>query len=188
MELTLEMKTCLDQSVLCWVATSDSDGRPNVSPKEVFTSDGDRILIAHIASPRTVRNIEVNPQVMVSVVDVFAQHGWQFSGQAHIASPKTVHNLSVNPQAMVSVVDVFDQVGWQFSGTASLVWANSSEFADLVRPLDAITQGLYPIKAVMVVVVREGRGIVAPSSWLFPDQPSDIVRRQVLSRYGVRDP
>ena len=146
------MRTCLEQSVLCWVATADDDGRPNVSPKEVVASDGERIFIAHIASP------------------------------------KTVHNLSVNPQAMVSVVDVFDQVGWQFSGTASLVWANSSEFADLVRPLDAITQGLYPIKAVMVVVVREGRGIVAPSSWLFPDQPSDIVRRQVLSRYGVRDP
>ena len=150
-ELTLEMKTCLDQSVLCWVATSDSDGRPNVSPKEVFTSDGDRILIAHIASPKTVRNIEVNPQVMVSVVDVFAQHGWQFSGQA------------------------------------SLTWADTSEFAELVKLLDVITQGLYPIKAVMVVAVRDAQRIVAPSSWLFPDRPQDVVRQQVLFRYGVRD-
>ena len=152
MELTLEMKTCLDQSVLCWVATSDSDGRPNVSPKEVFTSDGDRILIAHIASPKTVRNIEVNPQVMVSVVDVFAQHGWQFSGEA------------------------------------SLSWADSSEFAELVKPLDVITQGLYPIKAVIVVAVRDAKRIVAPSSWLFPDRPPDVERQQVLLRYGVRDP
>ena len=150
-ELTLEMKTCLDQSVLCWVATSDSDGRPNVSPKEVFTSDGERILIAHIASPKTVRNIEANPQVMVSVVDVFAQHGWQFSGQA------------------------------------SLTWADTSEFAELVEPLDVITQGLYPIKAVMVVAVRDAQRIVAPSSWLFPDRPQDIVRQQALFRYGVRD-
>ncbi len=152
MEPTLEMKTCLDQSVLCWVATADSDGRPNVSPKEVFTSDGERILIAHIASPKTVRNIRINSQVMVSVVDVFAQHGWQFSGEA------------------------------------SLTWADSSEFAELVKPLDVITQGLYPIKAVMVVAVRDAQRIVAPSSWLFPDQPHDVVRQQVLLRYGVRDP
>ena len=150
--MTLEMKTCLDQSVLCWVATADSDGRPNVSPKEVFTSDGDRILIAHIASPKTVRNIEVNPQVMVSVVDIFAQHGWQFSGQA------------------------------------SLTWADTSEFAELVKPLDVITQGLYPIKAVIVVAVRDAKRIVAPSSWLFPDRPPDVERQQVLLRYGVRDP
>ena len=146
------MKTCLDQSVLCWVATADSDGRPNVSPKEVFTSDGDRIFIAHIASPKTVRNIEVNPQVMVSVVDIFAQHGWQFSGQA------------------------------------SLTWADTSEFAELVKPLDVITQGLYPIKAVIVVAVRDAKRIVAPSSWLFPDRPPDVERQQVLLRYGVRDP
>jgi len=150
-ELTPEMKTCLDQSVLCWVATADNDGRSNVSPKEVFTLDGDRILIAHIASPKTVRNIEVNPQVMVSVVDVFAQHGWQFSGQA------------------------------------TLTWADTSEFHESVRPLDVITEGLYPIKAVIVVDVHEAQRIVAPSSWLFPERPKDVVRKQVLARYGVRD-
>ncbi|HAN72299.1 MAG TPA: flavin-nucleotide-binding protein [Actinobacteria bacterium] len=151
MELTAEQRSSLEESVLCWIATADGDGRPNVSPKEVFSCDRDRILIAHIASPKTVRNIAINSHVMVSVVDVFAQEGWQFSGDA------------------------------------SLVWADSSEFGELVAPLEVITQGEYPIKAVMVVAVRDAQRIVAPSSWLFPDRPHGVVRRQVLSRYGVRD-
>ena len=75
------MKTCLDQSVLCWVAMADSDGRPHVSPQELFTSEGDRNLIAHIATPKAVRQSEENPQVMVSVVDVFALYGWPIPGQ-----------------------------------------------------------------------------------------------------------
>jgi predicted pyridoxine 5'-phosphate oxidase superfamily flavin-nucleotide-binding protein len=151
MELTAEQRSSLETSVLCWIATADGDGRPNVSPKEVFTCDRDRILIAHIASPKTVRNIEINPHVMVSVVDVFNQEGWQFSGDA------------------------------------SLVWNDSPDFGESVTPLEVITQGQYPIKAVMVVAVSEAQRIVAPSSWLFPDQPQGVVRQQVLSRYGVRD-
>jgi predicted pyridoxine 5'-phosphate oxidase superfamily flavin-nucleotide-binding protein len=151
MKLSAEMRLCLDQSVLCWVATADDCGRPNVSPKEVFASDLTRILIAHIASPKTVRNIEFNSQVMVSVVDVFAQQGWQFAGEA------------------------------------SLVWADSSEFDEVASPLNAITHGLYPMKAVLVVDVHEAKRIVAPSSWLFPDKPADLVRKQVLSRYGVEE-
>ena len=29
--------------------------------------------------------------------------------------------------------------------------------------------------------------IVAPSPWLFPDEPESTVRQRVLDRYGVRD-
>jgi hypothetical protein len=88
---------------------------------------------------------------------------------------------------MVSVVDVFAQQGWQFAGEASLVWADSSEFDEVASPLNAITHGLYPMKAVLVVDVQEAKRIVAPSSWLFPDKPADLVRKQVLSRYGVEE-
>jgi predicted pyridoxine 5'-phosphate oxidase superfamily flavin-nucleotide-binding protein len=84
MKFTEEMKTCIENSVLCWVATADKSGNPNVSPKEVFTSNLNQILIAHIASPKSARNIQANPQVMVSVVDVLAQYGWQFSGKARL--------------------------------------------------------------------------------------------------------
>lgn len=85
--LTPDIKKYIDQSVLCWLATVSKDGIPNVSPKEIFTYlDGEHIGIAHIASPNSIRNIKINPNVCVSFVDIFVQKGYKLVGQAEIIS------------------------------------------------------------------------------------------------------
>lgn len=72
-------------SVLCWLATADASGRPNVSPKEIFAAFGDnQLVVADIASPVSVANITVNPQVCVSFVDIFRQRGFKIEGRAHL--------------------------------------------------------------------------------------------------------
>lgn len=87
--LTPEIKKSITDSVLCWLASSSLDHIPNVSPKEVFTSFGDSIvLVANIASPQTVRNIKKNPQVCISFIDVFVQKGFQLKGNAEIITQK----------------------------------------------------------------------------------------------------
>jgi len=69
--------------VLCWLATADEQGQPNVSPKEVFAVvDDQHLLIANIASPVSVRNIQHNPKVCVSLIDIFVQKGWKLIGHA----------------------------------------------------------------------------------------------------------
>jgi predicted pyridoxine 5'-phosphate oxidase superfamily flavin-nucleotide-binding protein len=76
------------RSVLCWLATSDADGMPNVSPKEIFTPWGEsQILIANIASPGSVRNIEMNNKVCLCFVDVFVQKGFKLKGRARNVMP-----------------------------------------------------------------------------------------------------
>ncbi|MGV0959898.1 MAG: pyridoxamine 5'-phosphate oxidase family protein [Limnohabitans sp.] len=71
------------RSVLCWLATVDSDGQPNVSPKEVWAiADDQHVVVAHIASPVSVRNIAQQPQVCLSFVDVFVQKGFKLQGIA----------------------------------------------------------------------------------------------------------
>lgn len=83
--LTIEIKKAINDSVLCWLATSSADNIPNVSPKEIFTYFGDSlILVANIASPQTVRNIKENEQVCISFIDVFVQKGFQVKGSASI--------------------------------------------------------------------------------------------------------
>jgi predicted pyridoxine 5'-phosphate oxidase superfamily flavin-nucleotide-binding protein len=73
----------IQRSVLCWLATVDAQGQPNVSPKEVFAAfDEQRLVIAHIASPISVRNIQQNPKVCVSLIDIFVQKGWKLIGHA----------------------------------------------------------------------------------------------------------
>lgn len=83
--LTEEIKKYIDKSVLCWLATCNKDGEPNVSPKEMFTwQDEQTLLIAHIASPNSVANIRNNPNVCVSFVDVFVQKGFKLKGRARL--------------------------------------------------------------------------------------------------------
>ncbi len=78
----------LGRSVLCWLATVDADGQPNVAPKEVFVPWGDdQLLIAHIASPVSARNIQHHPKVCASFVDVFAQKGFKLQGLATVMNP-----------------------------------------------------------------------------------------------------
>lgn len=93
--LTADIKKYIGQSVLCWLATVSIDGIPNVSPKEIFTYlDDKHIGIAHIASPKSIHNLKVNPNVCVSFVDVFVQKGYKLIGQAEII-PKTQPDFSV---------------------------------------------------------------------------------------------
>ena len=81
--LSPEIISSSRKSVLCWLATADAKGQPNVSPKEIFTFYGaEFLLIANIASPSSVRNIAANPLVCVSFIDIFVQKGFKVSGVA----------------------------------------------------------------------------------------------------------
>ncbi len=89
--LSPEIKQYIDDSVLCWLATSSADNIPNVSPKEVFTHfDDTYVIVANIASPQTVRNIQENPNVCISFIDVLVQKGFQLKGEAEIVDSKDV--------------------------------------------------------------------------------------------------
>jgi len=87
MKLTKELKDYIDRSVLCWLATTSSDNIPNVSPKEIFNYYGiDKIIIANIASPQTLKNIKQNENVCISFIDILVQKGFQVKGKAKIVS------------------------------------------------------------------------------------------------------
>jgi len=89
MELTREIKEFIDKSVLCWLATVSVENIPNVSPKEIFTYyETDKIIVANIASPQTVRNIKQNENVCVSFIDILVQKGFQIKGKAEIIGKK----------------------------------------------------------------------------------------------------
>lgn len=88
MKLNATVHESIGASVLCWLATADTDGFPNVSPKEIFAAFGDdEIIVASIASPVTAANIAANPKVCISFVDVFRQKGFKIKGLADSLDP-----------------------------------------------------------------------------------------------------
>ncbi len=101
--LTDKIIEYLDRSVLCWLATSSIDNEPNVSPKEVFTYyDLSTILIANIASPQSVKNINQNENVCVSFIDVFVQKGFKLKGKAKIVK-KTDTSFSTFAEPLMQI-------------------------------------------------------------------------------------
>ncbi|NDL72213.1 pyridoxamine 5'-phosphate oxidase family protein [Vreelandella alkaliphila] len=86
--LTKEVCASAEQSVLCWLATSDESGQPNVSPKEVFAIlDSQHIVVANIASPKSAKNIRINQKVCLSFIDIFVQKGFKIIGTATELKP-----------------------------------------------------------------------------------------------------
>lgn len=85
LHLNESIRDAARRSVLCWLATADADGQPNVSPKEVWAiADEQHVVIAHIASPVSAHNIAQQPQVCLSFVDVFVQKGYKLKGTARV--------------------------------------------------------------------------------------------------------
>lgn len=93
MILNDQIRQAAHDSVLCWLATVDTTGQPNVSPKEAFVPFGESLLIANIASPQTVKNISTQPLVALSFVDVFVQKGYQLKGRARVVK-ETDHDFA----------------------------------------------------------------------------------------------
>jgi predicted pyridoxine 5'-phosphate oxidase superfamily flavin-nucleotide-binding protein len=86
--LTDAVRQTARRSVLCWLATVDAQGQPNVSPKEVWAMADDRhVVVANIASPVSVRNIAQQPQVCLSFMDVLVQKGFKLQGRARELLP-----------------------------------------------------------------------------------------------------
>lgn len=85
MDLTTEVKESINRSVLCWLATVSAENVPNVSPKEIFSYYGtNKLIVANIASPQTVKNIKTNKNVCISFIDILVQKGFQIKGKANI--------------------------------------------------------------------------------------------------------
>lgn len=85
MKINKAFETDRANTVLCWLATASPEGAPNVSPKEIFSLyDDETIVVADIMSPNTTRNIQANPKVCLSFVDVFRQKGFKVEGSATI--------------------------------------------------------------------------------------------------------
>ncbi len=77
----------ISESVLCWLATVNSEGMPNVSPKEVFSQFDSEFIIANIASPQSAANMRATGKASVSFINVFTQKGFKLKGRAKEIAP-----------------------------------------------------------------------------------------------------
>ena len=92
------------RSVLCWLATVDAEGQPNVSPKEVWTiADDQHVVVAHIASSSSARNVAQHLQACLSFVDVFVLND--------LFVAPTARRLGVGEALLTAAADHVRQLG-----------------------------------------------------------------------------
>lgn len=133
MKLTKEITASISDSVLCWLATSSSHNMPNVSPKEIFGCFGDdTIIVANIASPKTVQNIRANKNVCISFIDILKQKGFQLKGKAEI-----IEKSSSDFSSMEKVLLVLTKGNFPFA-TITKITVTSA------KPIIAPKYLLYP--------------------------------------------
>jgi predicted pyridoxine 5'-phosphate oxidase superfamily flavin-nucleotide-binding protein len=83
-----EARRVVDEQRLCFVATVNEDGTPNLSPKgTICVLDEDHLVFGDIRSPRTILNLRQRPAVEVNVVDPIGRRGYRFRGSATIVDP-----------------------------------------------------------------------------------------------------
>jgi predicted pyridoxine 5'-phosphate oxidase superfamily flavin-nucleotide-binding protein len=86
-KLSADMKAIIRGTILCFAATTNADGSPNLSPKGTLSvHDDDRLVFANIASPGTVANLRRDPRIEINCVDIFARRGYRFTGVASVRS------------------------------------------------------------------------------------------------------
>jgi hypothetical protein len=84
-KLTPHMRQVLKQQPVILVATSDRQGRPNVSPRGALKIvDDDKLVWADLASVKTKANLQCDPRVAVAAVDPQTYEAYQFKGWAEL--------------------------------------------------------------------------------------------------------
>lgn len=83
--LTEDMKRVVREQRLGFFATVCPDGTPNLSPKgTTIVLDDDHLAFVDLGSPGTLSNLERNPAIEISMVDLFVRKGYRFKGTASI--------------------------------------------------------------------------------------------------------
>ena len=124
--ITQEVKNFLNLQKLRYVATSTSDGKPNISPKGTIIGwDSQTLVFADIRSPDTMKNLKENPYVEINVIDPLLRKGFLFEGQARIIEDGTLYN---------EILNHYRENGIQ-SPINSIVLVDVSRISDVTSPL-----------------------------------------------------
>ena len=84
-KITAEMKELVQRMRLCFAATTDSEGKPNLSPKgTLVVLDDEHLAFYDIDSPHTIRNLRSNSHIEINVVDPVLRKGYRFKGRVEL--------------------------------------------------------------------------------------------------------
>lgn len=115
-KLSEEVKKAIADNYPAIIATASKSGKPNVSAKGSFrVVDDDHVAFADVRSPRTMANLQENPQVAVLLLNAQTRKGCRLWGKAEIlnsgalfdkiSADLAARNMKVNHVVNIAVDD-----------------------------------------------------------------------------------
>ncbi len=99
-----DMRSLVRRTILCFAATINGDGSPNLSPKStLIVHDDDHLLFSNIASPRTVADLRLDPRIEINCVDIFLAAAIDLPAMPASARPATLCTMSSQPRCVPSM-------------------------------------------------------------------------------------
>jgi general stress protein 26 len=80
--ITEEIARLLEKRQFVSVATAAPDGQPNTVPKFFFRAKGDFIYLIDYVLGKTIMNLEKNPRVSISFMDMDSLEAYRLNGMA----------------------------------------------------------------------------------------------------------
>lgn len=111
---------------LGYVATVSDKNTPNLSPKGTIIAWGDnKLVFADIRSPNTIRNLSINPNVEINIVDPIIRKGYRFKGIG-----KIIHE----GKSFTEILNFYEKIGIK-SKINSVVIVEIESFSEVTSPL-----------------------------------------------------
>jgi len=124
--ITEEIKNFLNLQKLGYVATVSSDGKPNISPKGTIIGWSPKVLsFADIRSPDTMKNLNINPNVEINVIDPLLRKGYLFQGKARILEEGPLYQEILNHYRQNGIKSTIN----------SIVLVDVSHITEVISPL-----------------------------------------------------
>ena len=105
-KLSEDLKNAITKIKPAMVATVNSAGQPNVSPKgSLRVLDDQHLAFAEIRSPQTINNLRENPQVSMIGFDPPTRKGWRVWGKM---------------EEILTSGDLYEQFSSDYAGTGKV--------------------------------------------------------------------
>ena len=137
-EINEEISNFLNLQKLGYVATVSSDGMPNISPKGTIIGwSKNQLAFADIRSPDTMKNLEINPNVEINVIDPLLRKGFLFKGSTKIIQDSPLYD---------EILKYYRESGIK-SPINSIVLVDVTEISEVTSPLYDMGIGEDEIKS-----------------------------------------
>jgi uncharacterized pyridoxamine 5'-phosphate oxidase family protein len=117
--LPKELINLLEKREFISVATCDFKGHPNAAPKFILKVESARIYLVDYIIGTSWRNIKMNPQISMSLIDTRTLRGYQLNGSVKILTRgklyQKMHKEMMDKEVRLTTQRIIDEVRGQLA-------------------------------------------------------------------------